>query len=537
MIEFNCPHCENRFRVSQEFAGQHGWCKVCNGLIFIPGNGDDDPNTRMSPQQKVDYLSHCLRSMSTRYAKGMTNIARTTRRLEELQGEINELTSIKLKYRNIESRLEESEALNARLSQEITSLAENRGRADERIEWQSVEITRLTAETETLRRAYAERERELKNDITDLRATAAAMSPSRGGDESAPAEVARLSQALAVEKERADAAETRIREAASQAVAHEHDLAHAQEVIKDLREKVELLTKAEVNYGVAKKMLDDSDARIEEAKAGQQRAFDSLQQAQAAAERAALEAAAYHEQAIAAARETSELREKLTAAAREAALLDTYRTERDRAVERVHKLEVELDAVRQDLSLLRAQAAAAQSTNSFDRDDAEALAELERERSARAQLESTLERLRADSVRHEVKAAALEAEMRQLNAHHSDNGRAEEELRRITAKLDESQTHVIALTAELSKLSHAMAAMEQREAQIAASNVRRDEEPQKPPPSVPSDEDEFADADELGENEGITLSPEILDDDLDMDNDAMVDALFRFIRPEAPDRG
>ena len=36
MIEFSCPHCQTRIRVSQEAAGRTGKCKICSKSVVVP---------------------------------------------------------------------------------------------------------------------------------------------------------------------------------------------------------------------------------------------------------------------------------------------------------------------------------------------------------------------------------------------------------------------------------------------------------------------------------------------------------------------
>jgi chromosome segregation ATPase len=163
--------------------------------------------------------------------------------------------------------------------------------------------------------------------------------------------------------------------------------------------------------------------------------------------------------------------------------------------------------------------------------------ETELARSAREKAESALEEAISRAGRAEEEIAALGGRL----AKRDDDAAA-------AAGLEEAQPHLVRLTADMSEISRQLERVESRAEEQARSIERLTElvearfaEGQEPREEAVSEQRETKPAAErsaVGDEasspdaEGLTLIPEIIDDDLSLDEGSMVDTLLRFIEPK-----
>ncbi len=70
VIEFECPHCGNEFRVPDESAGRDGWCRVCKRMVIVPNpDGSGMQWDDLSAEERVIRLDKLLQFAATKADK------------------------------------------------------------------------------------------------------------------------------------------------------------------------------------------------------------------------------------------------------------------------------------------------------------------------------------------------------------------------------------------------------------------------------------------------------------------------------------
>jgi chromosome segregation ATPase len=184
MIEFNCVHCGNQFRVAEEHAGRNGWCKVCKGSVVVP----------VAPPAGAAVVNDA----------GPVVVSQLREEIEAL----------KATQAGLQSRLELAEPLAARVAEV------------------EAEHTALTQQAGDGERARSEFEQAIRESIAQTRALENTLEERR-------AEVEQLSQALDHERRDRETAESALqeaREAGDEAAAAKRDL---EATVEELRLELE----------------------------------------------------------------------------------------------------------------------------------------------------------------------------------------------------------------------------------------------------------------------------------------------------------
>lgn len=200
MIEFNCPHCGNHFRVKNALAGESGWCRVCNAHIVIPSPMGDEAQPELTLEQQNAELQKSLRVIGSRYSKHLHAMSAMSKENLKLKEQFDALRDIKRAFRQSEARVAEIESLNERLTQELTSQALDRGRLEERFKFADETVQRLNIELDTLRGAYDIREKELQ---AELRVLQQRLTDSEASAQRFQSELTRVAESLDSPDERA----------------------------------------------------------------------------------------------------------------------------------------------------------------------------------------------------------------------------------------------------------------------------------------------------------------------------------------------
>ncbi len=118
MIDFNCPHCGNHFRVSDDLAGRSGWCKVCKGLLMVPRAGEpiEAPH---SPETRVKELEAYLRASDERFRANYARYKKIQTAARDLQ---ERHAALQADYEAREALLQAQDATVSSLKSEIAAL-------------------------------------------------------------------------------------------------------------------------------------------------------------------------------------------------------------------------------------------------------------------------------------------------------------------------------------------------------------------------------------------------------------------------------
>ena len=151
MIEFDCPHCGNHFRVEETLGGRHGWCRLCKGFIVVPTARSRMHWEDLPAEQRVVRLEKILRSTTELYNAQHEELLALQRTLTEHAEAVERAHGIAQHLEQVAPRLEQAERDITRLSQELSQAAEAKGAANANAE-------RATKEYESIARSLAESE-------------------------------------------------------------------------------------------------------------------------------------------------------------------------------------------------------------------------------------------------------------------------------------------------------------------------------------------------------------------------------------------
>lgn len=486
MITFSCPKCGKGFQVPDSAVGQHGWCRGCGSIIRVPASSD---------ASEADIVAIQLDPRVQALLRHMTEQIRVHRaQAKEAQAALNALRNSSGALATHERVLQKAEELSRNLQESRKHLDEDRraGRDE------------LRAVLHALRELFEE--------------------ASQRTAHHAPGPLQEQTDTLRneLQHERSRHAETteRVGELERQCAAATQDSKNHQAEINRLEQR---LDKAEERAaGLASRC-----GKLEEQTAGLRRERDEAQRlledrTTAADETEAVTARLQEKESV-----IQRLSEELRAALESKGELDSVCRLR---LDEIALLSAEVSAI--------TQSAEAEITEL----QAELLAEREAHVLAERMLADTQEEIRELrqmlDASHEaaVSKAALERELALLRDSLEKGERAlnkrQAQLDESTAQLQQAQERSHALEAELARVSISHSAPREQGPEVQPQTAEL-EEPSRaaslqnsgpfPGPFVaPS---ELSDAEQ-----GITLMPEVLDDD--SDSREMLDTLMRFLGPE-----
>jgi chromosome segregation ATPase len=298
--------------------------------------------------------------------------------------------------------------------------------------------------------------------------------------------------------------------------------------------QVERLPVVEIELGVARNKILELESRVAMA----DDATQAVTEARTAEIRAREDAARMDAELQAKTAEIAGLRKETAELQRNAALASVYREEKE-------SLEERLNDLRDVASKLHTESAALQGKTGNDaaeleramRDIAALKADLAAEKAARTASDSEL---RAEGLKLEYTESLSKSLQRELDESRSRLSRfaeTEERLASSMKKLDESQELVARLTSEVSRLTDTITAAEARKDEPKkepAKTSRAEKEPVTQTAHSSHDDirNRDTESDDTSGDEDLTLIPEIIDELSQTSNDAMADALFRFIERE-----
>jgi len=192
MIEFDCPHCGNHFRVEEKLGGRHGWCRICRGFIIVPSAHSSVRWEQMPAEQRVVRLEKILRATTELYNEQHTQLLALQRELEKgsrkggggagdnqvtmrLKQAERDLMSVSRRMTRTAERKGAAEALATQAAQEREAAADALAKSEAAREALAKDLDRLKgledtaarcealkAECDTLRQRLAEREADLQ---------------------------------------------------------------------------------------------------------------------------------------------------------------------------------------------------------------------------------------------------------------------------------------------------------------------------------------------------------------------------------------
>ena len=564
MIEFECPHCSNVFTVGPELAGRHGWCRVCKGLIEVPGDDADHPSTNLTPEHKIKILEKLLRYAGTRFERDRKELLAMHEKYEQLTQREDLTESLERKLTRRDARLTEAQRVTDKLTADLEAAAASRGAVE-------AEVVYARAEAEQLRETAEKHQADidsLTSQLADSEASLARLKEEMAtvGSDSSHADTRLADLSLEVEQltKTLEAAQARIAEAEeghqplrSQVTELETTLALEREAAAALRDQVEKsaelardtallegriqdneqttarltseLSAAAEKLGKAQAEADQAKSQSEQAAkdlaaslSAQNMLSDQVQDLQTSCQVAERESERLSQELIAVKGQFTDLEGQYRDAKIQAAEREVFEQDRDRIAQRLTEAEAQADRLKGDLK----QALNATATDDVQAvasvDVAEAQSALEDERATRREAEAALEQ--ATKATKEAMARADEGvwaterlveEQKILEAKVVRVDAIEQDLRIAEARLEESQSQVERLTSEIAaQASRASVAETPAPPDGAAASTKGDKKA-----------DRAADKDD-----GISLIPEVVDGD-EADDEVLMDSLLRFIEP------
>lgn len=540
MISFECAHCGNDFRVEAGLAGRYGWCRVCKGLIIVPGK-DEAPFAEWEPEEKIKKLGSILRQAGLRQERDGRYIRRMRQKMERDEAGDERIVELRETVKELRGRLEMAESHHSEVIAKLEENGADRGVLRDRLE-------RLGADNIKLNEALGESAAELD----EVRAANAAanetierlrheLATRDGGDssEAIQAEFDGLAKArdeaareLTLAREEIQELKSAHEEALRVSATHEAAEREAQARAESEAARAKAADDAREEQASTIEQLNAEGERLRQDVAHHEGELETLRKAiiHAKEEVDRLEQEAADRERVVAERDglrvqlqesevaRASLAEKLGHAEARAESADDHRGEAqnrlDSALEKVARLTEELVSAvpavtHSDVASVVADTSAVDEMKSF----------IEVANEARREAEK-----RADSMERELDHAIEEKDA--LAARIAEREPELQELAAARARLEESQDQVRELTRELASLAKQVAELEsdgrQKDSEIQrlrnqVMGIDTDNSPPRANVEWPmADED--------------TLMPDLIDGD--EDDDMLTNSLLRFIQPE-----
>lgn len=506
MIEFYCWNCGRLFKVGDSRAGAHASCNACGAPVHVPV-----PPHAAGPLDAPTPVD----------ARGiMTTLKRYAERHEQ---DLKRLAEFRKTMTLVEERLRRDSA-------DATAI-QRAGEIEREHRELTVRLERVSAQ--------------LEQSEAEVRRLSEAMSASTDVPEFMEERLARMREELDAERDARAAAEDRAAEAERREAAREQSN-HA--LTRDLDEERQRRLNLDMQIAEVQAELRLLAREHAEARDARERADSALL---AATERASR----LDEQVRSRSEELAELRARIADAesvgeetraalarmSEKDALISRLTNElagvsqaRGEAQTRAEQRERELAETREraEDEARRAEAALAEA-----HEEARGLREqLDAERAARRDMEHALHdaRLRMETL--ETQLAALSKEMSEQRDRDRAAEAIENDIRSAVSRLEAKEEALARLTAELSTISTSLGAADARaqemagdlERAAAALHAGRDARALEP---VPLTRDNRPDIAQGEPDVGITLIPEVVDEDELKQDTEMLDMLMRFIEP------
>lgn len=533
MIDFECSQCGNRFRVGDDLAGRHGWCRVCKALIVVPTADAKLPFNKLPAELRVKTLEKLLRHAGIRYEQDRKIMERLQAQLNEAEAERAKVTDSSAALAALEARFDEAQSHIAGLRRELDESAAARGRADEalrqserRLEEALQAQARLASETQDLQYAIADGNAiaaRLKEELASL-AT---------GDETAQqSKFVELGDELARVQSDMLAARSRQRELEEAKAWLEQRVAALEKESAHNRDEAERLRVLAAKANETERDLAAMKARYEEAARSAEESARQIAQTSDRLGRAESEAAHLEE-------ERKQLRQALVNAKEEVDGFERRLADMNRLADQAERLRTDLDEVRAakfraedriaelEIAIETAREEAVRQfplTAGADEGEAAVAAAVADAQAAEAAARHEAMELRRRAEDGERNLTRLREEHEALREQAGEAGKAQDALRLVEARLEEAHSQIDGLTRRLAEQARALALSESARERNGENGAAAETViPMGPPPNGAARG--FAGA---GAASNETLVPELLDENGETD-DALMDALLRFI--------
>lgn len=533
MIDFECSQCGNRFRVGDELAGRHGWCRVCKALIVVPTADAKLPFNKLPAELRVKTLEKLLRHAGIRYEQDRKIMGRLQAQLAEAEADRGKAADTGAALATLEARFEEAQAHIAALTRQLEETSSARGRSDEALR----QTERRLEEALQAQTRLASESRELQHAIADGHAASARLKEELAslatGDETAQqAKFVELGDELARVQGDMQASRARQRELEETKVWLEQRVAALEKESAHNRDEAERLRVLAAKANETERDLAAMKARYEEAARTSEESARQIAETSDRLGRAESEAVHLEE-------ERKQLRQALVNAKEEVDGFERRLADMDRLSDQVDRLRADLDEVR--AAKFRAEDRVAELEGAIETAREEAVRQFRlttgpeegaaavaaavadaQAAEAAARQEAMELRRRAEDVERNL--TRLREEHEALREQAGEAGRAQEALRLAEARLDEAHGQIEGLTRRLTEQARALALAEAARNRSGEDGDTADTVIPMGPP-VNGSARGFAGA---GAASAETLIPELLDENGETD-DALMDALLRFI--------